>query len=363
MRKLFRSKWVKIPYYIGLYSFAAYGAILTLTFFAMKYGWTNNGGQIDSNNRVFQEMHDKYNQSFKVDSVSMLKHRYEVINRIIVLNDYYPLNAQHILTVYTTNRDEKLALQMLDAVDLRLSSNRSYRNATKNLKEKLKKKSKTTGLSAFTWMNISEWKDFKIAVTKDKYYIDSVAKVTGVEPRLIVAVLVGEQIRLFNSSRESYKRYIGPMKVLALENNLSYGVTGIKENTAINIERYLKDSTCVYYLGKEYAHLLDYDSTKNFKNGSNDTLNTRLSRLVQFKNHYYSYLYAAIFLKQMKMQWERAGFPIDDRPEILASLFNLGYQRSKPQKYPAVGGAFEFYYSGELADVFPYKKKRFDFED
>ncbi len=74
------------------------------------------------------------------------------------------------------------------------------------------------------------------------------------------------------------------------------------------------------------------------------------------------------------MQWQRAGFPIDDRPEILASLFNLGYQRSKPKKNPSVGGsvfkihetdytfgavAFEFYYSGELADVFPYRKERF----
>lgn len=378
MRKFFKSKWIRIPYFVGLYSFAAYGALLTLTYFAMKYGWTNDGGQIDANNRHFQEMHDKYDQSFKVDSVSMVKHRYEVINRIIVLNDFYPQNAQHILSVYTKNRDEKLALQMLDAVDLRLMNNRKYQAAVDKMQEKLKKKAKTTGLSVFEWMNISEWKDFKVAVAKDKFYIDSVAKVTGVEPRLIVACLVGEQIRLFNSSRESYKRYIGPMKVLALENNLSYGVTGIKENTAINIERYLKDSTCVYYLGSQYAHLLDYDSTQNFKNGGNDTLNVRLSRLVQFKNHYYSYLYAAIFLKQMKMQWERAGYPIDDRPEILASLFNLGYQRSKPKKNPAVGGAtydikgtdytfgavaFEFYYSGELADIFPYKKKRFDYDE
>src|SRR5574343_649442 len=101
-------------------------------------------------------------------------------------------------------------------------------------------------------MNISEWKDLKIAVAKDKFYIDSVAKVTGVEPRLIVACLVGEQIRLFNSSRESYKRYIGPMTVLPFQNNLSYGVTCTKENTAIYIDRYLKDSTCVYYLQRKY---------------------------------------------------------------------------------------------------------------
>ena len=83
------------------------------------------------------------------------------------------------------------------------------------------------------------------------------------------------------------------------------------------------------------------------------------------------------FLKQMKMQWQRAGYPIDERPEILASLFNLGYQRSKPKKNPSVGGstfkihdtdytfgavAFEFYYSGELSDVFPFEKKRFDWQ-
>jgi len=267
---------------------------------------------------------------------------------------------------------------MLDAVDLRLKNNRSYQHAIKNMLIKHERSNKKTGLSVFNWMNISEWQDFKIAVAKDKPYIDSVAKVTGVEARLIVACLVGEQIRLFNSNRESYKRYIGPLKVLALEANLSYGVTGIKEKTAVNIENYLKDSTSVYYLGKEYAHLLDYDSTNQYINPTNDTLDLRLRRLVQFKNHYYSYLYAAVYVKQIRQQWLKAGFPIDDRPEILASLFNLGYYKSKPKKNPAVGGAtydikgteytfgavaYEFYYSGELADIFPYEKKRFDWQE
>jgi hypothetical protein len=119
---------------------------------------------------------------------------------------------------------------------------------------------------------------------------------------------------------------------------------------------------------------LDFDSVTNYNNGLNDTMNVRLQRLVQFKDHYYSYLYAALFVKQIKTQWEKAGFPIDDRPEILASLFNLGYQKSKPKKNPGVGGsvfkineseytfgsvAFEFYYSGELAELFPFEKERF----
>lgn len=377
MRKFFKSKWVRIPYTILLYLFAMYGFFLAFTYFAMKFQWTNNSGMVDSNNRYFQEMHNKYDQSFKVDSVSALKHRYEALNRIVLLNDFNPKNAEYILNTYMSTRDEKLALQMLDAVDLRLLKNKAYRKAVNEMNRKGLQHRKITGLSVFQWMNIAEWKDFKIAVQKDKKYIDSVAKVTGVEARLIVSCLVGEQIRLFNSSRESYKRYIGPLKVLALESNLSYGVTGIKENTAIRIENYLKDSTSVFYLGKKYENLLDYDSLNVYSNKVNDTLSIRLQRLVQFKDHYYSYLYAAVYLKQIKMQWERAGFPIDDRPEILASLFNLGYNRSKPKKNPGVGGsifkihdtdytfgavAFEFYYSGELSDVFPYEQKRFDWD-
>jgi len=377
MKRIFSSLWFKIPYFTLLYGFAAYGFLLTMTYFAMKFQWTNESGQLDANNRYFQGMHDKYNQSFKVDSASMKLHKVEVMNRLMVLNDFYPKNAEYILNVYSKQKDEKLALRMLDAVDLRLQKNKIYQRAkAKALRKKHPKGA--SGLSVFEWMNIMEWQDFKIAVVKDKYYIDSAAKMSGVEPRLIVSCLVGEQIRLFNSSRESYKRYIGPLKVLVLENNLSYGVTGIKETTAQKIERYLKDSTSEYYLGKKYEHLLDYDSVSKYRNSINDTMNLRIQRLVQLKNHYYSYLYAALFVKQIKMQWERAGFPLDERPEILASLFNLGYRKSKPKKNPGVGGsnykihntdytfgavAFEFYYSGELAEAFPYKPRSFDWED
>jgi hypothetical protein len=94
-----------------------------------------------------------------------------------------------------------------------------------------------------------------------------------------------------------------------------------------------------------------------------------VKRLVQYKDHYYSYLYAGIFIRQIAAQWEKAGYPIDERPEILASIFNLGYNKSKPKKNPAAGGsnfkirekdytfggvAYDFYYSGEMLEEFPY---------
>lgn len=376
MRNFFRNKWVKIPYTVLLYAFAIYGFFLTATYAAMRFNWTNDSGMVDANNRYFQDMNDKYNQNFKVDSVSMQKHRLELMNRIIVLNEFYPKNAQYVMTAYKNSKSEKLALQMLDAVDLRLMKNKRYRRAVGKMKAKMNDHDQeTTGLSVYEWMNIDEWKYFKEAVAKDKKWIDSAARVTGVEARFIVSCLVGEQVRLFNSRREKFKGLVEPLKSLALETNLSYGVTGIKENTAIRIENYLKDSTSVYYLGKEYAHLLDYDTAAVYTNNLNDTMSVRVQRLVQFNNHYYSYLYAAIFIKQIRTQWMKAGFPIDDRPEILASLFNLGYAKSKPKKNPGVGGsvfkvrdveytfgalAYEFYYSGELQELFPYEEKHFD---
>ena len=39
-------------------------------------------------------------------------------------------------------------------------------------------------------------------------------------------------------------------------------------------------------------------------------------------------------LALLEAQWKAAGFPIDDRPEILATLYNLGYERSRPHANP-----------------------------
>jgi hypothetical protein len=99
------------------------------------------------------------------------------------------------------------------------------------------------------------------------------------------------------------------------------------------------------------------------------TSSARFLRLTDSKNHYYSYLYTALFIKQISAQWQREGFRIADRPEILATLFNLGFDKSVPKANPKVAGAevtvggetytfgrlaYEFYYSGELIDTFGF---------
>jgi len=363
----------KILKYLGLGFagiFALIGLTLTMAFFAVKFHLTNDPGVVDLNDRYFQDIKDKYGRGTENETAINFSEA-QLLHNISVLSEYYPENAYYIQNAYFKSHNLKEAQHMIEAVNLHMQDNSEYHLEVNAFKEAGgQNDAKLNTKSVFEWMNINEWQDFKLAVAKDKNLIDSAAHLTGVEPRLIVSVLVGEQIRLFNSSREAYKKWIGPLKILSVEATFSLGVTGIKVPTAQRIEKNLKDSTSIFYLGKKYENLLDFQTT--------NTTQERYKRLTSYKNHFYSYLYAALNVKQIKVQWEKSGFPISERPEILATLYNIGYEVSIPKENPLVGGsginikgkqytfgsvAYEFYYSGELFDLFPFKNSRFDFTD
>lgn len=352
--------------------FAITGFVLTMGFLAVKFHLTDDPGVVDINDRYFQDIKDKYGRSSSEDdSLTVDFSEARLLHNLSVLSHYYPANAFYIQNAYYKSHNLKESQRMIQAVNLHLQDNVEYHSQLSQFEENSDPQQvKTKTKSVFEWMNISEWQDFKLAVAKDKYLIDSVALLTGVEPRLIVAVLVGEQIRLFNSNREAYKKWIGPLKILSVETTFSLGVTGIKVPTAQRIEKNLYDTASVFYLGEKYEHLLDFHTK--------DIAQERFKRLTSYQNHFYSYLYAALNVKQINVQWERSGFPINDRPEILATLYNIGYEVSVPKENPVVGGsginikgkrysfgavAYEFYYSGELYELFPFKNAKFDFTD
>jgi len=350
--------------------FAVIGLALTVAFFAVKFHLTDDPGVVDRNDRYFQDIKDKYGRGAVEDKTTVNFSEANLLYNLSVLSKFYPTNALYIQNAYLKSHNLKEAQRMLQAVNLYMQDNEGYQADINKYEISNDSKAKLNTRSVFEWMNIPEWQDFKLAVAKDKSLIDSAANLSGVEPRLIVAVLVGEQIRLFNSSREAYKKWIGPLKILSVETTFSLGVTGIKIPTAQTIEKNLKDNTSIFYLGEKYENLLDFQS----KNVTQE----RFNRLTSYKNHFYSYLYAALNVKQIKQQWEHSGFSISERPEILATLYNIGYEASIPKENPEVGGsginikgkrysfgavAFEFYYSGELFELFPFKNSIFDFTD
>jgi len=212
----------------------------------------------------------------------------------------------------------------------------------------------------YYWQTLPEWQVIKIAVQKDAPTIDRAASTSGVPARLIVANLIVEQLRFFTDDRESFKKFFEPLKILGSETQFSWGVMGVKEETAISVEQNLQNPVSSFYLGVQYAHLLDFQ-TGNPKQ-------ERFARMTDQHDHYYSYLYAGLYLREVEAQWKSAGYDISARPEIISTLYNIGFANSRPNASPQSGGAAitlgtqtesfgtlaaQFYNSDELLDEFP----------
>ena len=182
------------------------------------------------------------------------------------------------------------------------------------------------------WNETPEWAVVSGGLTKDASIISRVSSETNVSSRLIASVVVPEQIRFFTSEREVFKRYFEPLKILGSLSQFSLGVSGIKQETANQIELYANDPTSPYYPGDGFNKKLAYAPGVN-----HDT--ELYNRLTDPKNHYYSYLYTALYIREIQMQWSRAGFPLDAKPEIVGTLFNIGFKGSVPKAEPQVAGA------------------------
>lgn len=212
------------------------------------------------------------------------------------------------------------------------------------------------------WDETVYWEVVAGGLEKDAAIIQRVAAETGVSARMIAAAVVPEQTRFFTDNRDVFKRYFEPLKLLGTLSKFSLGVSGIKLETALAIEAYANDTVSPFYPGSEIAPLLAYSST------TTDTEEALFNRLTDEKDHYYSYLYTATFLKEITSQWEKAGYDIHDRPDVLVTLFNLGFAASAPKADPKAGGApvttggttynfgelgSLFYHSEALTNLFP----------
>ena len=334
--------------------------VLAAGFFAVKWHWTDTEGIIDGNENEFTKLARRI-------ELSREDVRFQDGNRCkaLVIGEQSGVNAQLMMDAYAKTHSAELLANMVEAALLRLTDDRKRTLAScddgtiDGTVERQRWNMDAPNI--FPWMNTEDWQTFKAAVAKDKQVINRVSVETGVEPRLIVAQVVAEQLRLFNSDRDVYKKFFAPLKMLGSETKFSLGVAGVKEETAINIENNLKDRQSPYYPGAQYEQLLDFKTS--------DIETERYDRLTDEHDHYYAYLYAALYLKEVMQQWKAAGYNISHRPEILSTLYNIGFNHSKPNANPAVGGAqieiggakysfgslgYEFYYSGEMMDEFPY---------
>ena len=352
---------------VGLFALAGFTIIGAWAVYQL--GLTHNKGAEDRNSRYMlsvSEMESINDAEYTPEQVQRRWMRQYV--KLAVFSKFFPTNARLITTAAQYGHDPMLVDRMIAASGLYIDDLTEYNKLLQEVEAVLNRVPQQQHPNVITWMTGAEWPALKDAIVRDKALITEVGRLTGVEPRLIVGCLIGEQIRLFNSNRETVKKYLGPVKVLNVQSQFSYGVNGIKLSTAKAIEEHLKDPTSPYYMGPRYEHLLDY----TVEGAAQD--DERYNRLVDYRNHLYSYLYTACILHQTMLQWKRAGYDISDRPDILFTLFNVGFAQSVPKPNPVCGGShikihghtytfgaigFDFYYSGELVEDFPFWRQRF----
>lgn len=352
------SKIIKKVFKVFFLIAGVVGIIFGGVFFAMKYGLLNVKGSIEERNKSMLE----------VDQNTLLKDKpVDMQRRIIlceakVISKYHQNLGDNIVYVWDTKKDSNLISGIIGNAILQIEkTNPEIKNEIEICSLGASDTS-TPQKSIYHWANTSDWQVISTALMKDAPLIEQASKDTGVPERMIISAVIPEQFRFFSSNRESYKRYFEPLKLLGTMTTFSLGVSGIKPDTALQIENHIKDIQSKYYLGAEYEHILDYPTGSD-----HDT--ELYSRLTDTKNHYYQYLYTALYIKQIEAQWLRKGYDLSYRPDILSTLFNLGFYRSNPSDHPEVGGASinvggkimsfgqigsEFYFSGELIDIFPY---------
>lgn len=354
--------------------------IMAIGFFAVRFGLTNVAGEEDLDSFKYNQTAQKTetisaSSGANLPTIDSIYGKNEANNRcqLAVAGRYNDYNAATILNAYLNSRSEALLDKMLLAMELRLANPQAFAaelNACEQsagnpptLEELQASLANPKNKNLYTWQNEEPWQIIKEAIIKDQTIINDVAQKTDVQPRLLVSTAIVEQIRLYYTQRELFEKVFKPLKILANANKMAWGIMSIKEKTAIQTEEYLKDKNSPFYPGDKYENLLD------FPVGA-DKAKERYNRLTDEHNHYYSYLYGALIIKEIQAQWEKSGFDIKYRPEIIATLFNIGFNNSKPKENPAVGGstididgakyffgslAYEFYYSGELTDRFSFQ--------
>lgn len=353
--KLNKKETYRKVFMYTVYVLALFALVFIFVFIAMQYGWLNVRGSVSERNNYFNIKKNTKEDYLKSSDIN-------TICKINTLSLYAPLTSINIYKVLSTGGTDTLIDTMLYASFKRFENNKDFIrdiNKCANVSYQTFK----VPISAYNWADTKEWALLKEVFTRDQDTINRAARDAGISPRLLLGGVIGEQFRFFTNRRDSFKSYFEPYKLLASLSQFSFGIAGLKPETVEKIENNLKDKNSPFYLGTSYEHIVDY------KDGV-DISKERFNRITNTKDPYYSYFYVGLYMKQIIKQWENQGYDISHRPDVLSTLYNLGFYYSQPKENPVAGGAsitvndtqytfgdlgYEFYYSGELADIYPFE--------
>lgn len=145
-----------------------------------------------------------------------------------------------------------------------------------------------------------------LKIIERKELILSASEKFDVNPVYLSAIIYTERTRNYDWTDEAFDEAIA-----RVGQNSSLGFSQVKMKTAYFIERQLSDSTSKFYCGTKYENILEVSKTP-------------FQLIEKLKNDSLNILYASAYLRVIQSFWSKSGYSIDEKPEIIGSLYQLG---------------------------------------
>ena len=159
----------------------------------------------------------------------------------------------------------------------------------------------------FSGLLFAEHPDTTLSKLEDqKSNMEFAAKTFNINPDYLRAIIYVERTNNYNWQDEYFDDYLAKKG-----QNSSIGFCQVKMKTAYWIEHQLNDSLSEFYPSKDYQNILQISQSPQ---EIIDKLNVDRTNL----------LYAVAYMRIIQSYWEKAGFPINDRVDIIATIFSYG---------------------------------------
>lgn len=154
-------------------------------------------------------------------------------------------------------------------------------------------------------------------ITQNKSLIYKACDLFDVDVKILSSIIFVERRENFTWEDDAMDEYLAQVGL-----NSSIGFCQVKLKTTYWIENQLNDTSSIFYPGENYNHILDVSKSSReiIDKLQNDSLNI---------------MYAAAYLRIMISRWEKEDYPIDQKSDILGTLYSTGlFYRNGEERKP-----------------------------
>ncbi len=184
----------------------------------------------------------------------------------------------------------------------------------------------------------------KLAPSINKY-----SKELGVDPRIVGGVIYVEDFRSLTTPKGFIEGKLEGRWITRMLLEMKGATIGVGQMSREEMWRIIKnfnDANSKFYMGKNFEN---YVTEKDFENSEKG--------IEYVKNGIHGYVFTdpdvqvkfvASMIAQFQAQWKNEGYDISDKPEILGTLYNIGFKNSNPKKDPQSGGSMNFIFGKQM---------------